>query len=240
MINNYMPKKYWNERLLKNFNLKGVGHSSFSQWYNYWLYKAKKRKLNKYFKNYFFKNTHVLDIGCGTGFFIKWYLKKGARIDGIDIAEVSINKLKKKYTNRADLYLIDISDKNFKPIKKYDIINIWDVIYHITDEKAFTRTIINISKSLKKDGYILLTDWLNTFEKEQIEQHIKKRNLNNYQYIFKKVKFQLIMYQPIYNWLNKRRIPFLDNIFAPFYYFLDKFIKKMPDDNLYLGIWRKI
>jgi ribosomal protein L11 methylase PrmA len=43
----------------------------------------------------------VLDVGCGTGFFTGFYLERGARLPGLDIAPVAIERLARAIPKRA-------------------------------------------------------------------------------------------------------------------------------------------
>ena len=51
-----------------------------------------------------FSNIEVLDIGCGTGFYVNlWRNKLGAkRIAGVDITNIAVDNLKRKYPGEAE------------------------------------------------------------------------------------------------------------------------------------------
>ena len=71
----YRAAAYWNARLLTNFNLQGVGRTCFDERYNEWMYRAKLRCLESIFGREPLTSSLVLDVGCGTGFFIDWFLR---------------------------------------------------------------------------------------------------------------------------------------------------------------------
>ena len=107
----YKPKNYWQNRLKNNFKLRGVGHLSFDDFYNQWLYKAKIRTLEKALgtQGITIADKTVCDIGCGTGFFVEFYSRRGAKeIIGVDITHISIENLKKKYS-QFNFFVLDIS-----------------------------------------------------------------------------------------------------------------------------------
>ncbi|MBT4483617.1 MAG: class I SAM-dependent methyltransferase [Candidatus Latescibacteria bacterium] len=54
------------------------------------------------------KGKNVLDIGCGTGYFVEWYLEQGANVCGIDITSISVERLKQKH--QSEFYTQDITD----------------------------------------------------------------------------------------------------------------------------------
>jgi len=64
----YIPSKYWNDRLKKNFNLKGVGNFGYPLLYNRLVYWFKKRMVSEFLQSVEVRS--VLDVGCGTGEFI--------------------------------------------------------------------------------------------------------------------------------------------------------------------------
>jgi 2-polyprenyl-3-methyl-5-hydroxy-6-metoxy-1,4-benzoquinol methylase len=93
----YSPKTFWESRLRSSFDLKGVGHIGFSESYNRWLYRRKRHCLEASLRDTLLRDRNVLDVGCGTSFFVEWYLRRGANVVGIDITDVSIEALKQRY-----------------------------------------------------------------------------------------------------------------------------------------------
>jgi 2-polyprenyl-3-methyl-5-hydroxy-6-metoxy-1,4-benzoquinol methylase len=93
-------KKYWNERLRNYPSLEGVGCCGLGEQFNYWLYKAKIRTIERVKRKYklSFQGLRILDVGCGVGFWISYYLKERAKeIVGIDISDRAIEFCCKKY-----------------------------------------------------------------------------------------------------------------------------------------------
>ncbi len=150
----YQPKEYWERRLLQHLDLEGVGHVAFRTTYNGWLFRRKRRCIDEFFKNRDLRGKHVLDIGCGTGLFVEWYLRQGAKVTGVDITTVAVEKLSTKFD--ADFQVADITDPSFSVHGLFDIVNMWDVIFHIVDRTAFERAIVNIKNCLKPGGLFLL------------------------------------------------------------------------------------
>lgn len=239
MNESYNPKSYWTNRLSNNFNFRGVGHIGFNEFYNKWLYRKKKHTIQSFFNNRSLFLKNVLDIGCGNGFFIKWYTEKGSKVYGIDIAQVSIENLSKKFRD-SEFSVIDITASDYKPPKKFDIINMWDVIYHQVDNASFHQAFKNIVKSCNPGALLLFTDQFGAFSDVQVASHVKFRCLDTYQNILPHLGFKLIKILPLYYSLNREygMLAGLSNYLAPLFFFIDVRIKWIPKDNLSLSIWQ--
>lgn len=232
----YDPRSYWEQRLQSDFTLRGVGNINLSESYNRWLYRRKADVIRSIFIGTDLQGKHVLDIGCGTGFFIDWYSKKGAEVSGIDITEVSVRELSKRF--RSDFRVQDITEADYRPSKSFDIVNMWDVTYHIVDEGAFSRAIDNIAGSLKPDGLFICTDWFGAAASERIAPHVRARNLATYKSVLEARGFALDTVRPLYSFLNVPHYWRFDNRLGALYYTLDKLQRTPSPSNLSVAVWR--
>jgi len=76
----------------------------------------------------FFKNQHILDLGCGTGKFLHNYYELGAICSGVDL----VNNF--QFQNKRNYKLINSNFQNFlkKNRKKFDLIFIFEFLEHLT------------------------------------------------------------------------------------------------------------
>jgi SAM-dependent methyltransferase len=236
MNTTYNPKQYWEERLSSLFNLRGVGHIGFTERYNVWLYKRKRCCIESCFRGASLKGKDVLDIGCGTGFFVEWYLEKGANVCGIDITETSIQELKRQYD--CDFYTQDISAADWNLSRKFDIVNMWDVIYHIASPDELLRAFNNIRNNLKVGGLLLFTDWFGLAGDRRIADHVQARCLNTYEQVLPGMGLQLVDTYPLYKLLNQNNLGRLDEHLGWLYWVLDNFAKEISNDNISLAVWQ--
>lgn len=233
----YEPKSYWEERLTQNFSLGGVGHVGFSKRYNHWLYQRKRRCLEEALRGVSLRDKRVLDVGCGTGFFVEWYLQKGCKVTGIDITEISINRLREKFA--GDFYVCDITAADYPATKtKFDLVNIWDVIYHVVDDDAYSRALNNITRDLKLDGLLLLTDFLGAAADTRLASHVRGRCLATYKMHLPSKGFQLVQVRPLFKFLAAPHWRF-DNYLGALYYFADNLVRNIPPGSVSLSVWRR-
>ena len=100
----------------------------------------------------FFKNQHILDLGCGTGKFLHNYYELGAICCGVDL----VNNF--QFQNKKNYKLINLNFQNFlkKNRKKFDVIFIFEFLEHLTLNE---REVLfkYLPKILKTNGIIFLS-----------------------------------------------------------------------------------
>ena len=100
----------------------------------------------------FFKNQHILDLGCGTGKFLHNYYELGAICSGVDL----VNNF--QFQNKKNYKLINSNFQNFlkNNRKKFDVIFIFEFLEHLTlnERKVLFKY---LPKILKTNGIIFLS-----------------------------------------------------------------------------------
>ena len=193
------PRKYWEDRLEAKFDLTGVGFRRKSVAFNKWTYKMRDDALNELTKGGDISpdGKAILDIGCGTGYFVKYWQSKNANhVAGLDITEVSIDQLKTAMPD-AKFYLADLSEPDLRLDEQYDIISIFDVLFHIVDDDKFDMSVSNLAKISKPGAKIIVTD---LFKKKTLHpmQHCRNRSLAHYKEVFSKNGFELKKMMPLF------------------------------------------
>ncbi len=239
MSSRYDPKEYWDARLAQHAGLRGTGHISFAEGYNRWLYRAKERALLRALGDRPLRDRKVLDVGCGNGHFVRWYRDRGAQVTGADISATGIEQLKKTYP--GEYHVMDVSAAEAKPIGSFDVVNVWDVMYHIVDDNAFERALRFIASNVGPSGLLLMTDRLEAPADARAAEHVRMRCLRTYQRLLTGSGLDLVGRQFLYRWLNRYvTVPVVDSRLGRFYYWLDGRETSIPTDNLSLGVWRRI
>jgi len=139
----------------------------------------------------------VLDVGCGTGFWLHFWKAKGAaEICGIDIARVSIENLRERCAGIV-LYHDDIARPGLELGKAFDVVGAFDVLYHITDNESWALALANIVRHLKPGGWLLLTDLFLRGGEYRI-YHQLSRPLSEYEYHLSRLGVKILARLPVF------------------------------------------
>lgn len=156
------PAEYWEHRLGRDFSLGGTGHLGLGRAFNTWTYRARLGALRRALRRNGIevRGARVLEIGVGTGFFVPFWLERGASsVLGLDITQRSVQELSARYP-RLRFAVQDISDAACPRYGEFDIVTVFDVLFHLLDEGAFVRAVSNACVHLGPGGVLLITDVL--------------------------------------------------------------------------------
>lgn len=103
------------------------------------------------------KDMRVLEIGCGEGGNLKYFVDLGCEVLGVDLNETQIKRAKLlinefcEKPSKARFIAQDICDTKIEEIGQFDLIMMRDVIEHIPNQKHFLDF---LSRFAKKDSVI--------------------------------------------------------------------------------------
>jgi 2-polyprenyl-3-methyl-5-hydroxy-6-metoxy-1,4-benzoquinol methylase len=201
-------KDYWENRLKDNFGLHGVGFIGLGKSYNKWMYRVRMKVFLSTVRSLHLDltNREIMDIGCGTGFYIDlWKNKeKAGHLTGIDITNIAIQNLKAKFPD-VRLYTADICNGTELQLKsnnnQFDIISAFDVLFHITDDSKFEQAIKNVHSMLKLNGYFIFSD--NFIHGAEIRSTYQvSRSLSKIEKSLKDNGFEIIRRKPMFVLMN--------------------------------------
>jgi SAM-dependent methyltransferase len=196
----YDPRSFWEDRLTQHFDLRGTGETGLSLAYNRACYTLRRETLERALREAGFdpRGRAVLDVGCGSGFFTAFYLARGARVTGLDIAPVSIERLARRHPE-ARFVLADVSEV---PIEgRFALVNAFDVLYHIVEEARWEQAVRHLGAAVEPGGLLLLTD---TFAAGgALAAHNRMRPLARYAALLEPLGFTLGHPRPDHVLLNR-------------------------------------
>ena len=126
----------------------GIGNSIINKIYRiiqYFTLRSKKKNVTKFSLK---KQGSILDIGCGTGKFLKILKQSGWEINGVEIND-SARKLAFNNTGSIIFDQTEFIDSQ----QKYDVITLWHSLEHIYDLKKYLN---KISKSINVSGILMI------------------------------------------------------------------------------------
>lgn len=102
------------------------------------------------------KSKNILELGCGTGNYLKIFLEKGYNIMGVDLSEEMLEVAREK----CDCELLQGDIRDFKIDKKFDVILImFDVLSYVNDNEGVVKTLENVREHLNEGGQLIFQVW---------------------------------------------------------------------------------
>lgn len=103
-------------------------------------------------------NKKVLDVGCGDGRHVAYFLKKKSLVTGIDFCDDALRICNLKFKG-IDFKKIDMTKKNAtKNIGKFDLILDWSVLDHIRMKDLIIYT-KNLMSCLSENGFLIISEF---------------------------------------------------------------------------------
>jgi SAM-dependent methyltransferase len=176
---------YWRERVGADADLAVVGHRAMGRAYNGEIYARRIEAMESMLERHVDKplaQLRVLDIGCGSGFYTGFWQARGVReYVGLDISSRTIDRLADAYPGYRFVHA-DITEAlpdALSDRESFDIITVFDVLYHIVDERRFASAIANIGELISDNGQLFIMDWL--YHRDyQVSRHVINRARDAY------------------------------------------------------------
>lgn len=135
------------DNIYKNFQNGGEAWASLSE------------EIHPLFKQFLehseFTLKHALDIGCGTGKYLKLLQAGGFRTDGLDSSQTAVEMTKKELGGGSEILCADMFGHKI-PKDRYDLILSISTIHHGTKEQV-RGLVSNIHEAIAKNGKIFIT-----------------------------------------------------------------------------------
>ena len=185
----YNPPGFWDKRIRKyNGSLLSVGNQGLSTKENAILYGVKEQALTDIIHKLGLQlaGLSVLDGGCGTGYFSLYYEDIGARITGIDSAPSAVRYASKNC--RHSLFIISSLSTFNCPDASFNLVHVFDVLYHIIPDREWELSLSNLHRLLRKGGHFIFSDKMPDATYQEAE-HIKYRSRTRYDKIRSRLGF---------------------------------------------------
>lgn len=197
----YRPNEYWSARLAREFNLRGTGHISYSERYNAWLYRAKRRALRRGLRG-LRPPLDALDVGSGTGWAVPELLRLGTRLEGCDIVEESVRRLGERFPDCTFFRLALGAEPIPRPDSSYDLVIALDVLYHLPSDPEWEAGLAELARVLRSHGRLVVTDGFGD-EDRAPAAHVRFRSQRRWRSAASEHGLELAEARPLYRWLSR-------------------------------------
>jgi SAM-dependent methyltransferase len=232
----YQPAEYWSDRLSDQYDLGGTGHLSYSRGYNEWLYRAKRRALRRVLAA-IKAGAAALDLGSGTGWVVHELLTAGMRVDGCDIAEIAVDRLRERFPAATFFQTTLGGDPLPRDDAAYGLVTALDVMYHVTDDAAWERALLETARVLRPGGVLIASDGFGA-EDRMPGAHVRFRSLARWSDATAAAGLRQERLDPYFRWLSRdpedgavlRRFP--DGVRGAMEYVLETIAPRAPHMRL--------
>ena len=124
-------------------------------YYKEWLEKQMKRRIPMWRKRLkellkYRQSGHLLDVGFGSGTFLRLAKESGFEVYGTEISEYACRYVKETYG--IEVFRGDLEEARFPPTR-FDVVTLWHALEHLPDPMG---TLKEIHRILKKDGLLVV------------------------------------------------------------------------------------
>jgi SAM-dependent methyltransferase len=197
----YRPREFWQRTLAAYPDLRGTGEPGLSLAYNEAMYDLRRRVLERelHREGARLQGARVLDLGSGVGFYVDLYLRRGAQVTGVELTDAGAALLRARFP-AAHILHGDIAEVDAGG--DYDIVNVWDVLYHITDEARFEAALGRAARALRPGGVLLLTDVFRAY-RGRLAAHNVMREEARYRAVLEREGVEIARLVPTHFLLNR-------------------------------------
>jgi SAM-dependent methyltransferase len=192
-------KAYWEDRFSDELSLATAGYRGLGLAYNKWLYRARRRALDKAIRalNLDVRDKRILDLGSGSGFYVDYWLNRGAAtVTGVDITETSVSKLHERYPE-SRFVCADIASEAVGALGSFEIISAFDIFFHIVDQDTFNRAWSNMARCAAEGSLVLVTDGM-THKDMPMSAQEYHRSYDHYRAMAESKGLQIVYLAPVF------------------------------------------
>lgn len=168
----------------------------------------------------------VLDLGCGTGRFSRWFAKNGARVKGVDFSRGSLD-IAEKLSEAGNISYQHGSVFDLSEEAVYDIVFIWGVLtVACRDKNELKDALVRIHRSLRPGGFVLLLEPVH----RGFLHRVLDLDLHEFLAVMRQAGFNIRETKPMHFWparLALAYIPWPAWITTPCYHF-GQLLMKLP------------
>jgi SAM-dependent methyltransferase len=189
------PSAYWRRRVTQGADLGVVGHRALGREYNAYIYRRRVEALDGFLAGVSVDphTASVLDVGAGSGFYLDYWQQRGAKnVVGIDVSPAAASALQQRFPAYRIL-CADVTKPDSLDCEsvEFDVITLFDVLYHITRDTDAEAALKAISSRLAPNGYLLVFDHIMRRD-YSLRRHVRFRGEETYSLMLRAAQLQII------------------------------------------------
>jgi SAM-dependent methyltransferase len=202
-MSSFDPQQYWERRLATSSGLEGVGYLGLGQPFNAWMYRSRRRQFKRLVQAHMvqIKEARVLDVGSGTGEYVRCWQELGAGgVVASDLTSTAVERLKAGHPS-LEVRKVDVSSASAELPGRLNAVSCMDVLFHIVDDEACERAIRNMSSALVPGGFLYISENFVHVDKSD-QEHFKLRSLAEYERMITAAGLTIVDRRPMFHLMN--------------------------------------
>jgi SAM-dependent methyltransferase len=151
--------QWWEDRHRDQDGFEAVGYAGAGEAYNSWLYRVRRHLFRRHVAPLARPESSVLDVGSGTGFYLRLWREAGARaVVGSDVSESAVRRLRERFPEtRIERFDIAGSAADL-PQSDFDLVSAFDLLFHLIDDGAYRRALTNLARLVAPGGTLVISE----------------------------------------------------------------------------------
>jgi SAM-dependent methyltransferase len=151
--------QWWEDRHCDHRGFDAVGYAGAGEAYNSWLYRLRARLFWQHVAPLARPDTSVLDVGSGTGFYLRLWQEAGAgQVAGSDVSMTAVRRLRERFPGTR-IEGFDIAGPALElPQGQFELVSAFDVLFHLIDDEAYRRALGNLAHLVRPHGLLVISE----------------------------------------------------------------------------------
>jgi SAM-dependent methyltransferase len=178
-----------------------VGHRALGREYNAYIYRRRAEAIDGWLSASPInsRTARVLDVGAGSGFYLDYWRRHGvADVTGVDVSPDAVTGLAARFPEYRMLCADVTIPEAFNSVQgQFDLITLFDVLYHITRDAEAEAALRVLSSRLAPNGRLLVFDHVMRRD-YSLRRHVRFRGEASYARMLRAAQLEIVERIPLF------------------------------------------